>query len=145
MFLATRSQGFGAEVKQRIMVGTYALSAGYYDAYYAKAQKVRTLIARDFERVFADFDAIITPTVPTTAFGIGEKSDDPLAMKLSDICTIPANMAGIPAISQCCGFDPNGMPIGMQLMGPAFGEETLLKIAHAYESATDWHTRTATL
>lgn len=145
MFLATRSQGFGAEVKQRIMVGTYALSAGYYDAYYAKAQKVRTLIARDFERVFADFDAIITPTVPTTAFGIGEKSNDPLAMKLSDICTIPANMAGIPALSQCCGFDPSGLPIGMQLMGPAFGEETLLKIAHAYESATDWHTRTAQL
>ncbi len=145
LFEQTRAQGFGAEVKQRIMVGTYALSAGYYDAFYAKAQKVRTLIQREFEGMFANFDAVITPTVPTTAFGIGEKSEDPLAMKLSDICTIPANMAGIPALSQCCGFDHEGMPIGLQLMAPAFGEETLLRIAHAYESVTDWHTRAASL
>ena len=145
LYEQTRAQGFGDEVKQRIIVGTYALSAGYYDAFYAKAQKVRTLIARDFERVFADFDAVVTPTVPSVAFEIGEKSGDPLAMKLSDICTIPANMAGIPALSQCCGFDASGMPIGLQLMGAAFAEETLLKIAHAYESATDWHTRRAPL
>ncbi|HVK04682.1 MAG TPA: Asp-tRNA(Asn)/Glu-tRNA(Gln) amidotransferase subunit GatA [Armatimonadaceae bacterium] len=141
LFERTREEGFGAEVKQRIMVGTYALSAGYYDAYYAKAQKVRTLIKREFEQVFSRFDAVVTPTAPTTAFAIGEKSDDPLAMKLSDICTIPANMAGIPALSQCCGFDAAGLPVGVQLMGPAFGEETLLRIAHAYEQATDWHTR----
>ena len=141
LFERTREEGFGAEVKQRIVVGTYALSAGYYDAYYAKAQKVRTLIQREFETVFAGVDAVITPTAPTTAFGIGEKSDDPLAMKLTDICTIPANMAGIPALSQCCGFDSAGLPIGLQLMGPAFSEETLLRIAHAYEQATDWHTR----
>lgn len=145
LYEQTRAQGFGAEVKARIIVGTYALSAGYYDAFYAKAQKVRTLIARDFERVFADFDAVVTPTVPTVAFGLGEKSDDPLAMKLSDICTIPANMAGIPALSQCCGFDTDRLPIGLQLMAGAFNEETLLKIAHAYESVTDWHTRTASL
>ena len=145
LFEQTRSQGFGAEVKQRIMVGTYALSAGYYEAYYAKAQKVRTLIARDFARVFADFDAVVTPTAPTTAFPLGEKADDPLAMKLSDICTIPANMAGIPALSQPCGFDAAGLPVGLQLMAPAFGEETLLRIAFAYEGVTDWHLRRAVL
>ena len=141
----TRAEGFGAEVKQRIMIGTYALSHGYYDAFYLKAQKVRTLLRRDFEAAFATCDALITPTTPTTAFGIGEKSDDPLAMKLSDICTIPANMAGIPALSQCCGFDMAGLPIGLQLMGPAFGEETLFRIARAYEKATDWHLRRPTL
>lgn len=145
LFEKTREEGFGAEVKQRIMIGTYALSAGYYDAYYAKAQKVRTLIRRDFDAAFAQCDALITPTAPTTAFGIGEKSDDPLAMKLSDICTIPANMAGIPGLSLNAGFDPNGLPIGMQLMGPAFSEETLLRIAHAYQQATDWHTRRPSL
>ena len=126
------------------MVGTYALSHGYYDAFYLKAQKVRTLLRREFEAAFAHCDALVTPTAPTTAFGIGEKSDDPMAMKLSDICTIPANMAGIPALSQCCGFDTQGLPIGLQLMGPAFSEETLFRIAHAYEKATDWHTRRPT-
>jgi len=145
LFERTREEGFGAEVKQRILTGTYALSAGYYDAFYLKAQKVRTLIRRDFDAAFQRFDALITPTAPTTAFGIGEKSDDPLAMKLSDICTIPANMAGIPALAQCCGFDMHGLPVGMQLMGPAFSEETLLRIAHAYQEATDWHTRRPSL
>lgn len=141
LFEKTREAGFGAEVKQRIMIGTYALSAGYYDAYYAKAQKVRTLLRREFEGAFTQVDALVTPTVPTTAFGLGEKSDDPLAMKLSDICTIPANMAGIPALSLCSGFDTSGLPVGMQLMGPAFSEELLLRIAHAYQQVTDWHLR----
>ena len=145
LFEKTREEGFGAEVKQRILTGTYALSHGYYDAYYLKAQKVRTLLQRDFAAAFENFDLLVTPTAPTTAFGIGEKSDDPLAMKLSDICTIPANMAGIPALSQCCGFDTQGLPIGLQLMGPAFSEETLLRAAHAYEQATDWHKRFAKL
>jgi aspartyl-tRNA(Asn)/glutamyl-tRNA(Gln) amidotransferase subunit A len=145
LFEKTREEGFGAEVKQRILTGTYALSHGYYDAYYLKAQKVRTLLRRDFAAAFENFDLLVTPTAPTAAFGIGEKSDDPMAMKLSDICTIPANMAGIPAISQCCGFDTHGLPIGMQLMGPAFSEEVLLRAAHAYEQATDWHQRRAKL
>jgi aspartyl-tRNA(Asn)/glutamyl-tRNA(Gln) amidotransferase subunit A len=141
LFEKTREEGFGAEVKQRILIGTYALSHGYYDAFYLKAQKVRTLIQRDFAREFARFDLLVTPTSPTTAFAIGEKSDDPLAMKLSDVCTIPANMAGIPALSQCCGFDSAGLPIGMQLMAPAFAEEMLLRAAYAYQQATDWHLR----
>jgi aspartyl-tRNA(Asn)/glutamyl-tRNA(Gln) amidotransferase subunit A len=141
LFEKTREEGFGAEVKQRILTGTYALSHGYYDAYYLKAQKVRTLLKREFDAAFAQVDALISPTAPTTAFALGEKSDDPLAMKLQDVCTIPANMAGIPALSQCCGFDGKGLPVGLQLMGPAFSEETLLRIAHAYEQATDWHTR----
>lgn len=142
LFEKTREEGFGPEVKQRIMIGTYALSAGYYDAFYLKAQKVRTLIKRDFDRAFEKFDALITPTAPTVAFPIGQKSNDPLAMKLSDVLTIPANMAGIPAISLPCGFS-NGLPIGLQLMAPAFGEEKLLKIAHAYEQTTEWHTKRA--
>lgn len=142
LFERTREEGFGPEVKQRILTGTYALSAGYYDAYYHKAQQVRTLVKRDFDACWHNgFDALVTPTAPSVAFGIGEKSDDPLQMKLSDICTIPANMAGIPALSQPCGFGASGLPIGLQLMGPAFSEETLLRIAHAYEQATDWHTR----
>lgn len=141
LFESTREQGFGAEVKQRIMVGTYALSAGYYDAFYLKAQKVRTLIRRDFDRAFETFDALVTPTAPTTAFALGEKTDDPLAMKLSDIFSIPANMAGLPGVSLCCGFDTQGLPVGMQLMGPAFSEEVLLRIGHAYQQNTDWHTR----
>lgn len=141
LFEKTREEGFGDEVKQRIMIGTYALSHGYYDAYYLKAQKVRTLIRRDLDACWENVDAVITPTAPTAAFGIGEKTDDPLEMKLSDICTIPANMAGVPAISQPCGFTETGLPIGLQIMGPAFSEETLLKIAHAYEQATDWHKR----
>ncbi|MDX1931491.1 MAG: Asp-tRNA(Asn)/Glu-tRNA(Gln) amidotransferase subunit GatA [Capsulimonadales bacterium] len=145
LFEKTRELGFGPEVKQRIMIGTYALSAGYYDAYYARAQKVRTLLRQEFDRAFAQVDALVTPTVPTTAFRLGEKSDDPLAMKLSDVCTIPANMAGIPGLSICCGFDPGGLPVGLQLMGPAFSEETLLRIADAYQKATDWHLRRPTL
>ena len=145
LFEKTREAGFGAEVKQRIMIGTYALSAGYYDAFYLKAQQVRTLIRREFEAAFESFDALVTPTTPTTAFGIGEKSDDPLAMKLMDICTIPANMAGLPGLSLPCGFDSVGLPVGLQLMGPAFSEETLLRIAHAYQTATDWHLRRPTL
>ena len=141
LFDQTREEGFGPEVKQRIIVGTYALSAGYYDAFYLKGMQVRTLILQDFERAFESFDVLVTPTSPSTAFKIGEKSDDPLAMKLSDVCTIPANLAGIPGLSQCCGFDAQGLPIGMQLLGPAFSEEVLLRVAHAYEGATDWHTR----
>ena len=144
LFEKTREEGFGAEVKQRIMIGTYALSAGYYDAFYLKAQQVRTLIKRDFDRAFEKYDALITPTAPTVAFRIGERSDDPLAMKLSDVLTIPANMAGIPALSLPCGFS-NGLPIGLQLMAPAFAEETLFRIAYAYEQANDWHTRRAQL
>ena len=142
LFEKTREEGFGAEVKQRIMIGTYALSAGYYDAFYLKAQQVRTLIKRDFDRAFEKYDALITPTAPTVAFRIGARSGDPLAMKLSDVLTIPANMAGIPALSLPCGFS-NGLPIGLQLMAPAFAEETLFRLAYAYEQATDWHTRRA--
>ena len=128
------------------MIGTYALSHGYYDAYYLKAQKVRTLLRQDFDRAWASgIDALVTPTAPTTAFALGEKSGDPLAMKQSDIYSIPAPMAGIPALSQPCGFDGHGLPIGLQLMGPAFSEETLLRIAHAYEQVTDWHSRRASL
>lgn len=141
LFLRTREEGFGAEVKQRIMIGTYALSAGYYDAFYLKAQKVRTLIKQDFDRAFTQFDALLTPTAPTTAFAIGEKASDPLAMKLSDILTIPVNMAGLPAISMPCGFSPSGLPIGLQIIAPAFKEETIYRIAHSYEQATDWHKR----
>ncbi len=143
LFEKSREEGFGPEVKQRIMIGTYALSAGYYDAFYLKAQKVRTLIKRDFDRAFEKYDAIIAPTAPTVAFKLGEVSD-PLAMKLNDVLTIPANMAGIPAISLPCGFS-NGLPIGLQLMAPAFGEETLFRLAYAYEQSTDWHTRRAQL
>lgn len=141
LFEQTREEGFGPEVKQRILIGTYALSAGYYDAFYLKAMQVRTKILQDFQKAFESFDVLITPTSPTTAFAIGEKSDDPLAMKLADICTIPANLAGIPGLSQCCGFDEQGLPIGVQYLGPALSEETLLRVAHAYEQATDWHTR----
>jgi aspartyl-tRNA(Asn)/glutamyl-tRNA(Gln) amidotransferase subunit A len=141
LFEKTREMGFGAEVKQRIMIGTYALSAGYYDAFYLKAQKVRTLIRQDFDKAFTECDVLITPTTPTTAFRLGEKTNDPLEMKLSDICTIPANMAGLPGLSLCCGFDTRGLPVGMQLMGPAFSEELLLRVADTYQRHTDWHTR----
>ncbi len=140
-YRATRAAGFGAEVKRRIMLGTYALSSGYYDAYYLKAQKVRTLIRRDFERVFADADVIVTPVAPTTAFALGEKLDDPLQMYLSDIFTISVNLAGLPGIVVPCGFDRDGMPIALQIVGPPFGEEAVLRVAHAYEAATDWHHR----
>ncbi|MDB5078372.1 MAG: glutamyl-tRNA(Gln) amidotransferase, subunit [Chloroflexi bacterium] len=137
-YFRTRDEAFGSEVKRRIMIGTYALSSGYYDAYYLKAQKVRTLIKADFDKVFETFDAIISPTSPTVAFKIGEKAADPLAMYLSDVCTIPANMAGIPGISIPGGFS-DGLPVGLQILGPALGEEKVLQIAYAYEQATEWH------
>ncbi|MCC6731561.1 MAG: Asp-tRNA(Asn)/Glu-tRNA(Gln) amidotransferase subunit GatA [Chthonomonadales bacterium] len=136
----TRDEGFGDEVKQRIMIGTYALSAGYYDAYYRRAQQVRTLIRRDFDRAFERYDLLVTPTSPTVAFRLAERADDPLAMKLADICTLPANMAGIPAISVPCGF-LEGLPLGLQILGKAFDEPTLLRAAYTYEQATDWHRR----
>jgi aspartyl-tRNA(Asn)/glutamyl-tRNA(Gln) amidotransferase subunit A len=136
----SRDEGFGEEVKQRIMVGTYALSAGYYDAYYKRAQQVRTLIRRDFDAAFAKYDVLLTPTSPTVAFKIGEKSDDPMAMKLADICTIPANMAGICGLSLPCGF-ADGLPIGLQVLAPALGEAVMFQAAAAYEAATDWHTQ----
>jgi aspartyl-tRNA(Asn)/glutamyl-tRNA(Gln) amidotransferase subunit A len=140
MYGKTRSAGFGAEVKRRIILGTYALSAGYHDAYYLRAQKVRTLIRRDFERAFANCDVIVAPTTPTAAFKIGEKSDDPLQMYLSDIFTISANLAGICGVSIPCGFTTQPkLPIGLQIIGQSFGEETILRVAHAYEQATEWH------
>ncbi|WP_027417415.1 Asp-tRNA(Asn)/Glu-tRNA(Gln) amidotransferase subunit GatA [Aneurinibacillus terranovensis] len=139
MYRETRSQGLGPEVKRRIMLGTYALSSGYYDAYYKKAQQVRTLIKRDFDEVFSKYDVIIGPTTPTTAFKIGEKVNDPLTMYLEDICTIPVNLAGIPAISVPCGFAGNGMPVGLQIIGKAFDEATVLRVAHAYEQNTEHH------
>ncbi|HLF18534.1 MAG TPA: Asp-tRNA(Asn)/Glu-tRNA(Gln) amidotransferase subunit GatA, partial [Candidatus Omnitrophota bacterium] len=133
MYEETRDAGFGAEAKRRIMLGTYSLSSGYYDAYYLRGLKVRTLIKRDFENAFKNFDAILTPTAPTTAFKIGEKTDDPLSMYLSDIYTISANLSGIPAISIPCGFSKEGLPIGLQLMAKPFNEEMLFRIAYAYE------------
>ncbi len=139
MFEETREQGFGAEAKRRIMLGTYCLSAGYYDAYYLRGLRVRTLIKNDFEDAFKKVDAILTPTAPTTAFKIGEKSDDPLSMYLSDIFTISVNLAGIPAISVPCGFGKDGLPIGLQLLGKPFDEEMLLRIAYTYEQNTEWH------
>ncbi|HET9297062.1 MAG TPA: Asp-tRNA(Asn)/Glu-tRNA(Gln) amidotransferase subunit GatA, partial [Candidatus Binatia bacterium] len=144
-YMLTRAQGLGPEVKRRIMLGTYALSAGYYDAYYLKAQKVRTLIHRDFDAAFEHCDAIITPTSPTTAFRISEKIHNPLQMYLSDICTIPINLAGVPAISVPCGLDQDGLPIGMQVIGKHFDEATILRVAHAYEQQTEWHKKTPAL
>ncbi|MBI2531775.1 MAG: Asp-tRNA(Asn)/Glu-tRNA(Gln) amidotransferase subunit GatA [Deltaproteobacteria bacterium] len=138
-YMLSREEGFGAEVKRRIMLGTYALSAGYYDAYYLKAQRVRALIKQDFDAAFQRCDAIITPTAPTTAFKIGEKIEDPLQMYLSDIYTISINLAGVPALSLPCGFDANGLPIGMQVIGKHFDESTILRLAYAYEQATEWH------
>lgn len=138
MYFKTRAEGFGWEVKRRIMIGTYALSSGYYDAYYLKAQRVRTLIKRDFEEAFKKVDVIMTPTYPEPAFKIGEKTDDPLKMYLSDIFTIPCNLAGLPGISIPCGFTSNGLPIGLQILGKPFDEETLLKVAHNYEIHTSW-------
>ncbi|MBA4602213.1 Asp-tRNA(Asn)/Glu-tRNA(Gln) amidotransferase subunit GatA [Thermoactinomyces mirandus] len=135
MYLETRSQGFGPEVKRRIMLGTYALSSGYYDAYYLKAQKVRTLIRQDFDKVFEQFDVIVGPTTPTTAFGIGEIVNDPLTMYMNDILTIPVNLAGLPAISIPCGL-AEGMPVGLQIIGKPFDESTVLRVAHAYEQET---------
>jgi aspartyl-tRNA(Asn)/glutamyl-tRNA(Gln) amidotransferase subunit A len=139
MYMKSRAAGFGAEVKRRIMLGTYALSSGYYDAYYLKAQKVRTLIRQDFLDAFAQVDVILTPVAPTPAFRLGEKTDDPLQMYLSDIFTIPVNLAGTCALSLPCGFSGSGRPIGVQLVGTPFGEETILRAAHAFEQATEWH------
>jgi aspartyl-tRNA(Asn)/glutamyl-tRNA(Gln) amidotransferase subunit A len=139
LYRHTRAAGFGPEVKRRIMLGTYVLSSGYYDAYYLKAQKVRTLIRRDFERVFEQADVIVTPVAPTTAFRIGEKTADPLQMYLSDVFMISINLAGLPAIVLPCGVDADGMPIGVQIVGPPFGEEVVLRAARAFEAATEWH------
>ncbi|HKY56138.1 MAG TPA: amidase family protein, partial [Anaerolineales bacterium] len=138
LYLKTRENGFGAETKRRIMLGTFALSAGYYDAYYLKAQKVRTLIRQDFQKAFEACDALITPVAPGTAFRIGEKITNPLDMYLSDVFVVAVNLAGIPALSVPCGIS-NGLPIGMQIMGPHLSEETLLQIGHMYQSETDWH------
>ena len=141
MYLKTRREGFGAEVKRRIMLGTYALSAGYYDAYYLKALKVRTLIRRDFTQAFERCELIVTPTSPTAAFRLGEKVDDPLQMYLADVFTISANLAGVPGMSVNCGFTGAGLPIGLQFLGKPFDEGTILRAAHAYEQATPWRTR----
>jgi aspartyl-tRNA(Asn)/glutamyl-tRNA(Gln) amidotransferase subunit A len=141
MYCKTRAEGFGAEVKRRIMIGTYALSAGYYDAYYLKALKLRRLIADDFARAFESCDVILGPTSPTTAFKIGAKTDDPVAMYLSDIYTISVNLAGLPGMSIPAGFDSQGLPVGLQIVGKYFDEARLLNVAHRYQQATDWHRR----
>lgn len=144
LYVKSRSKGFGKEAKRRIMLGTYVLSAGYYDAYYKKALKVRNLIKQDFERIFKEFDAIITPTTPTTAFKIGEKTKDVLSMYMSDIYTVPVNIAGIPSISVPCGFAA-GLPIGLQIMGNYFKEDTLFNLAYSYEQSTKWHEKIASI
>lgn len=141
LYTKTRQEGFGQEVKRRIMLGTYALSSGYYDAYYGKAEAVRTLIRQDFDAAFKEVDLIVTPVTPTPAFKLGEKSEDPLQMYLSDIFTISVNLAGLPAIALPCGFSKAGLPIGLQLIGRAFQEDTLLRAAHAYEQSTQWRTK----
>lgn len=141
MFTHSRSEGFGDEVKRRIMLGTFALSSGYYDAYYKKAQKVRTLIKNDFDNILNDYDVVIGPTAPTPAFKIGEKVDDPLTMYANDILTIPVNLAGVPGISVPCGFSDEGLPVGLQIIGKAFDEGTVYRAAHAYEQATEHHTK----
>ena len=140
-YTKSRSQGFGPEVKRRILLGAYVLSAGYYDAYYLKAQKARTLVRQDFESALRQCDAIVAPTTPTTAFQIEEMIEDPLRMYLSDVFTVPANLAGLPALSLPCGFDRAGLPIGMQVIGRPFDEATVLRLGHAFEQATDWHRR----
>jgi len=145
MMMASRAEGFGAEVKRRIMLGTFALSAGYADQYYNQALKVRRLIRNDFDAAFADVDVLIGPTTPTAAFKLGEKAADPLAMYLSDIYTITTNLAGIPGLSIPCGLTKSGLPIGLQLMAPAFAEENLLRTARVFERQTDWHTRRPSL
>ncbi len=145
VYFASRSEGFGQEAKRRILLGTFVLSAGYYEAYYLKGQKVRTLIRNDFDQAFREVDVILSPTSPTPAFKIGEKSNDPLAMYLSDIYTIPANLAGIPALSVPCGFTGAGLPIGLQLMGRAFEEETILRVAHQYEQKTQFYKKKPSL
>ena len=141
MYKKTRAQGFGAEVKRRILIGTYVLSHGYYDAYYIQAQRVRRLIARDFAEAFKRCDVIMGPTSPTTAFRLGEKMDDPVQMYLNDIYTIPANLAGLPGMSIPCGFDGKGLPVGLQIIGNYFAEARMLNVAHQYQQATDWHAR----
>jgi aspartyl-tRNA(Asn)/glutamyl-tRNA(Gln) amidotransferase subunit A len=141
MYMNTRARGFGAEVKRRIMIGTFALSSGYYDAYYLRAQKVRTLVKRDFEQAFEQVDVIATPTTPEPAFLLGEKADDPLRMYLSDIFTISVNLAGTPGITVPCGFTAEGLPVGLQVIGRHFDEQTVLRVAHAYEQSTEWHGR----
>jgi aspartyl-tRNA(Asn)/glutamyl-tRNA(Gln) amidotransferase subunit A len=145
MYTRTRSEGFGAEVKRRIMIGTYTLSAGYYDAYYLQAQKVRTLIKQDFEAAFQQVDVLVSPTAPSTAFKAGDKAADPLSMYLVDLMTIPVNLAGLPGISVPCGFDENGLPIGLQIIGNVLREDQILQTAYAYEQATEWHTRSPEL
>jgi aspartyl-tRNA(Asn)/glutamyl-tRNA(Gln) amidotransferase subunit A len=142
MYAKTRAQGFGAEVKRRILIGAYVLSHGYYDAYYLQAQRIRRLIAQDFEQAFTQCDVILGPTSPSTAFKLGEKSANPVQMYLSDIYTIAVNLAGLPGMSVPCGFDAGGMPIGLQLIGNYFDESRLLNVAHRYQQATDWHQRT---
>jgi aspartyl-tRNA(Asn)/glutamyl-tRNA(Gln) amidotransferase subunit A len=141
MYKKTRAEGFGAEVKRRILVGTYVLSHGYYDAYYLKAQQVRRLIADGFQRAYRDYDLLVGPTAPTAAFKLGEKSDDPVQMYLNDIFTVAGNLTGSPAISIPCGFDRNGLPIGLQLQGNYFSESLILDVAHRFQQATDWHRR----
>ena len=138
-YARTRGEGFGPEVKRRIMLGTYALSSGYYDAYYVKAQKVRTLIKQDFDRAWEQVDAIVAPTSPTVAFPLGARTDDPYQMYLADVFTIPANMAGIPGVALPCGFS-DGLPVSLQVLGPAFAEDTILRVAHAYEQSESWYT-----
>jgi aspartyl-tRNA(Asn)/glutamyl-tRNA(Gln) amidotransferase subunit A len=145
MYMKTRREGFGPEVKRRIMLGTYALSAGYYDAYYLKALKVRTLIRQDFTQAFQQCDVVVTPTSPTPAFRLGEKVEHPLQMYLADVFTISANLAGVPAISVNGGFTAAGLPIGLQILGKPFGEAAILNAAYAYEQATPWRTRRPTL
>jgi len=141
MYCKTRAEGFGAEVKRRILVGTYVLSHGYYDAYYLKAQQVRRLIAQDFVRAFAACDVIAGPTTPTAAFACGAKTDDPVQMYLNDIFTVAANLTGMPAMSIPCGFTPTGLPVGLQLQATYFGEARLLNVAHRFQQVTDWHRR----
>ena len=142
MYEKTRAQGFGAEVKRRIMLGTYALSAGYYDAYYLKAQQVRTLIKSDYDTAFNEVASILMPTSPTPAFPLGKRAHDPLEMYLADVFTVSANLAGLPAISVPCGFTSDRLPIGLQCIGRPFDEESLLRLAHGYEQATTWWTET---
>jgi aspartyl-tRNA(Asn)/glutamyl-tRNA(Gln) amidotransferase subunit A len=139
MYRTTRSSGFGPEVQRRIIIGTYCLSAGYYDAYYGKASQVRTLIVEDFKKAFERCDVILSPVAPTPAFKIGEKIDDPLTMYLSDIFTLSANLAGVPGMSVPCGFSKQGLPIGLQLMAQHFNEATLFKLAYNFEQATEFH------
>jgi aspartyl-tRNA(Asn)/glutamyl-tRNA(Gln) amidotransferase subunit A len=141
MYRRTRAEGFGAEVKRRILIGTYVLSHGYYDAYYLQAQKARRLIAKDFTEAFARCDLIMGPTSPSTAFALGAKSDDPVQMYLNDIFTIPAPLAGLPGLSIPCGFDAKGLPVGLQIMGNYFAEARMLGAAHRYQQATNWHLR----